>query len=108
MPHFVIVLILYINLLNFSWIKKMSIFEEYGAFKARENTWGLYCEGIKYEPAHDKTNKMACDPVKTQISISIRPVRSESLLFTQWVAKDPNFLHVDSETDQVGQMPRLT
>ena len=30
MPHFMIVL----NLLNISWIKKMSIFEEYGAFKA--------------------------------------------------------------------------
>ena len=32
MSHFMIVLILYINLLNLSWIKKMSIFEEYGAF----------------------------------------------------------------------------
>ena len=33
MPHFMIVLILYMNLLNLSWIKiKMSIFEEYGAF----------------------------------------------------------------------------
>ena len=28
-----IILILYINLLHFSWIKKVSIFEEYGAFK---------------------------------------------------------------------------
>ena len=39
MPHFMIVLTQYINLLNLSWIKKkkkkkkMSIFEEYGAFK---------------------------------------------------------------------------
>ena len=34
MPHFMIVLKPYINLLNFSWIKKkMSIFVEYGAFK---------------------------------------------------------------------------
>ena len=31
MPHFMIVLIPYINLLKFSWI----IFEEYGAFKER-------------------------------------------------------------------------
>ena len=31
MPHFMIVLILYINLLNLSWDKKSS-FEEYGAF----------------------------------------------------------------------------
>ena len=33
MPHLMTVLVLYINLLNLSWIKKMSIFEEYGAFK---------------------------------------------------------------------------
>ena len=32
MPHFMIILIQYINLLNLSWIK-MSIFEEYGTFK---------------------------------------------------------------------------
>ena len=32
MPHFMNVLIPYINLLNLSWIKTMSIFEEYGAF----------------------------------------------------------------------------
>ena len=31
MPHFMIILIPYNNLLNLSWIK-MSIFEEYGAF----------------------------------------------------------------------------
>ena len=36
MPHFMIVLILYINLLNLSWIKKVSIFEEYGAFNIEE------------------------------------------------------------------------
>ena len=32
MPHFMIVLILYINILNLSWKKKMSSMEEYGAF----------------------------------------------------------------------------
>ena len=38
----------------------------------------------------------------------IRPVWSESSLCTQWVAKDPSFLHVDSEnSDQAGWMPRL-
>ena len=47
-------------------------------------------------------------PVKTQISLDTRPVLSESLLCTQWVAKDPNFLHADSEDfDQTGRMPRL-
>ena len=47
-------------------------------------------------------------PSKTQISLGICPVWSESLLCTQWVAKDPNFLHADSEdSDQTGRMPRL-
>ena len=36
-------------------------------------------------------------PAKTQISLSIRPVWSESSLCAQWVAKDQNFLHADSE-----------
>ena len=32
----------------------------------------------------------------------------QSSLRTQWVAKDPSFLHTDSEdSDQTGQMPRL-
>ena len=60
------------------------------------------------EPRHDKTNKMSVRPAKTQISLGIRPVWSESLLCIQWVAKDPSFLHVDSEdSDQTGRMPRL-
>ena len=48
--------------------------------------------------------------MKTQISLGIRPVWSESLLCAQWVAKDPSFLHVDckkKKPDQTGQMPRL-
>ena len=60
------------------------------------------------EPRHDKTNKMSVRPAKTQISLGIHPVRSESSLCAQWVAKDPSFLHADSEdSDQTGQMPRL-
>ena len=32
----------------------------------------------------------------------------ESLLYAQWVAKDPSFLHADSEdSDHTGRMPRL-
>ena len=51
---------------------------------------------------------MSVRPAKTQISLGIRPVWSESLLCAQWVAKDPSFLHADSEdSDQTGQMPRL-
>ena len=53
-------------------------------------------------------NKMSVRPAKTQISLGIHPVWSESSLCTQWVAKDPMFLHADSEdSDQTGQTPRL-
>ena len=41
-----------------------------------------------YEPRHDKTNKVIVRPAKTQISLGIRPVWSESSLCAQWVAKD--------------------
>ena len=41
-------------------------------------------------------------------NLGFRPVWSESLLCAQWVAKDPSFLHADSEdSDQSGRMPRL-
>ena len=57
---------------------------------------------------HDKTNKMSVRPAKTQISLGIRPVWSESSLCAQWVAKNPVFLHADSEDSyQTGRMPRL-
>ena len=64
--------------------------------------------GNLYEPPHDKTNKVAVRPSKTQISLGIRPVCLESSLCVQWVAKDSSFLHADSEhSDQTGRMPRL-
>ena len=51
---------------------------------------------------------MSVRPAKTQISLGIRPVWSESSLCAQWVAKSPRFLHTDSEdSDQTGRMPRL-
>ena len=60
------------------------------------------------EPRHDKTNKMSVRLAKTKISLGIRPVWSESSPCAQWVAKDPSFLHADSEdSDQTGRMPRL-
>ena len=68
----------------------------------------IHSAGKLYEPPPDKTNNVALRLAKTQISLGIRPVWSESLLCTQWVAKDPSFLHADSEeSDQTGQMPRL-
>ena len=61
-----------------------------------------------YEPPHDKTNNVAVRPAKTQISLGIRTVWSESSLYAQWVAKSPSFLHAHSEhCDQTGRMPRL-
>ena len=62
-----------------------------------------------YEPRHDKTNKLSVRPAKTQISLGIRPIWSESSLCAQWLAKDSSFPHADSEdSDQTGRMPRLT
>ena len=61
-----------------------------------------------YEPRHDKTYKMGVRSAKTQISLDIRPVWSESSLCVQRTAKDPRFLYADSEdSDQTGRMPRL-
>ena len=40
---------------------------------------------------------MSVRPAKTQISLGIRPVWSESSLPAQCVAKDPRFRHADSE-----------
>ena len=55
-----------------------------------------------------KPTKTFGHPAKTQISLGICPVGSESSQKAQWVAEDPMFLHVDSEdSDQTGQMPRL-
>ena len=44
-----------------------------------------------------KPTKWHVRPVKTQISLGIRPVWSDSSLCAKWVAKDPSFLHADSE-----------
>ena len=61
---------------------------------------------VSFEPWHDKTNKVTVRPAKTQISLGICQVWSESSLCVQWVAKDPSFLHADSEdSDQTGRMP---
>ena len=51
---------------------------------------------------------MSLRPAKSQISLGIRPVWSESSQCAQWVAEDPSFLHAHSEdSDQTGRMPRL-
>ena len=60
---------------------------------------------VRYEPQNDKTNKMTVRPGKTQISLGIRPVWSESSVCVQLVAKDLWFLYADSEdSDQTGRI----
>ena len=43
----------------------------------------FYFKEGTFEPWHDKTNKMSMRPAKTQISLGIRPVWSESSLCAQ-------------------------
>ena len=60
--------------------------------------------------SHDMTKptKWHMHPAKTQISLGIRPVWSESSLCTQWVDKDLSILHANSEdSDQTGRIPKL-
>ena len=60
------------------------------------------------EPRHDKPNKMAVRPAKTQISLGMRPVWSESSLSAWrnlWFSATLWALCKDS--DQTGRMPRL-
>ena len=64
-----------------------------GAWKSLQSWKNVWLN----EPRHDKTNKMSVRPAKTQISLGIRPVSSESSLCAQWVAKDPSFVHADNE-----------
>ena len=102
------------------WHKNKTIFSQSGVWMNQPKTlWICYwCSFTEIqlkgtgeyinEPPHEKTNKMTVRPAKTQISLGICLVWSESLLCTQWVAKDPSFLHADREdSDQTGRMSRL-
>ena len=63
---------------------------------------------MKYEPRHVKTNIMSVRPAKTQISLGIRPVWSESSL-SAWRNLGPLATHWahSKDADQTGRMPRL-
>ena len=96
-----LLLLLFFNFLLFPNFRRASIYLVVGYRSGANNPKSL-------EPRHDNTNKMTVRPAKTQISLGIRPVWSESLLCAQGVAKDPSLLHADSEdSDQTGRMPRL-
>ena len=73
-----------------------------GSWKAWKIFCNMCCNMTK------PNNFLTVHPAKSQVSLGIRPVWSESSLCTQWVAKDPSFLHADREdSDQTGRMPRL-
>ena len=58
---------------------------------------------LTFKPPRDKTKKVICALSED----SDRPGPAQSFC-AQWVAKDPSFLHADSEdSDQTGRMPRL-
>ena len=61
-----------------------------------------------YETRHDKTNKMAVRRAKTQISLGIHPVWSESSL-SAWRSTGSLATHWahSEDSDQTGRMPRL-
>ena len=75
----------------------------------------IYCSTSKEEPyprlnepRHDKINKMSVHPVKTRISLGIRPVWSESLLsaWRKLGSLATHWAHCE-DSDQTGGMPRL-
>ena len=59
------------------------------------------------EPQHDKTNKMSVRPAKTQISLGICPVWSESSLSPRNLGCLATHWAHSEDSDQTGQMPRL-
>ena len=63
---------------------------------------------LKNEPPHDKTNKITLHPPKTQISLGIRPVWSESSLSARRKLGSlaTHWAHGE-DSDQTGQMSRL-
>ena len=72
-------------------------------------TWHHYQSlFLKFEPPHDKTSKMTVHPAKTQISLGIRPVWSESSL-SAWRKLGSLATHWahSEDSEQTGWMPRL-
>ena len=67
-----------------------------------------YVIKFTYEPPLGKTNKMDVRPAKTQISLGIRPVWSESSL-SAWRKLGSLATHWEhsKDSDQTGRMPRL-
>ena len=97
------------NLLSINWMGiELNHLVHFPPFFTQETIWAISWQK-QQNGTHDKTNKMACERrAKTQISLGIRPVWSESSLCAQWVAKNPSCLLTDSEdSDQTGRTPML-
>ena len=56
----------------------------------------FFCDVAHLSHDMTKPTKWVCAQWR-QIRLGIRPVRSASSLCAQWIAKDPTFLHADSE-----------
>ena len=84
-----------ILLQNFPWLpsphsKVLKI--SFATFQIHHPYWSS-----KMSHTVTKPTKWHVRPAKTQITLGIHPVWSESSLCTQWVAKDSSFLEADSE-----------
>ena len=100
----------------FKWARSWeNLFVPYGNDREADQS-GHSCSLISVFAIHclDRSHSMTkptawpVRPMKTQTSLGICPVWSESSLCTEWVAKDLMFFHANNkDTDQSGQMPRL-
>ena len=79
-----------------------------------KNGYGIYSRNQvifrwdTYKPHRDKTNKMACVPSEDSDQPGHPPSLIRVFAVRLRVAKDPSFLHADSEdSDQTRRMPRL-
>ena len=61
--------------------------------------WAMSCQNlfVMYKWATWQNQQNECGPSEDSDQPGHHPVWSESLLCAQWVAKDPRFLHADSE-----------
>ena len=86
------------------------LIRQHGREADQSHRWELMCLSGKFEPPHDKTNKIYDLCTQHRLRSAWASAQSDqSLLCAQWVAEDPMFLHADSEdSDQTGRMPRMT
>ena len=69
--------------------------------------WSTFQQKCKNEQRHDKTNKVAVRPAKTQISLGIRPVWSVFAVRMEKPLVLSCPLSASEDSDQTGRMPRL-